>query len=99
MRNNRFAKKRTFMQDTRKDPRFEEKRIPIEQDRIPRNYLRNRKKVLTNRAMGRQITVQGGVGWKEICEEILCDGTHPKSLAQVAAGKWKTANGWEVEVL
>lgn len=79
--------------------RFEEVRIPVEQVRAPRKYLRDRSKRLTNRAAGRQITVKGGVGWKEICEEILCDGTHPKSLAQVAAGKWKTANGWEVEVL
>ncbi len=80
------------------DDRFIEEHIPVEA-KPPRNYLRDRGKRLTNRATGRRITVQGGVGWKEICEEILRDGTHPKSLAQVAAGKWKTANGWEVEVL
>lgn len=84
---------------TKEDDRFEEIRIPVEDVRPPRNYLRDRDKILTNRAAGRQIKVRGGVGWKEICEEILCDGTHPKSLAQVAAGRWKTANGWEVKVL
>jgi hypothetical protein len=87
------------MSKTQEDTRFEEKRIPIEPGRAPRNRLRDLAKVLTNRSTGRQITVKGGVGWKEICEEILRDGTHPKSLAQVAAGKWKTANGWEVQIL
>ena len=79
--------------------RFEETRIPIEKVRRPRALLLNKAKRLTNRFTGRQLVINPGVGWKEICEEILCDGTHPKSLAQVAAGKWKTANGWEVEIL
>jgi hypothetical protein len=80
------------------DDRFVEKRIPVEAS-PPRNFFRNRRKRLTNRASGRSIEVKGGVGWKEICEDILKDGTNPKSLAAVAAGKWKTANGWEVEIL
>lgn len=80
------------------DDRFTETRIPVEA-RPPRNFFRNKGKRLTNKASGRRIEVKGGVGWKEICDEILRDGTNPKSLAAVAAGKWKTANGWEVEIL
>jgi hypothetical protein len=80
------------------DPRYVEKKIPIESS-PPRNYFRDKDKRLINKSSGRVITVKGGVGWKEICDEILKDGTHPKSLAAVAAGRWKTANGWEVEII
>lgn len=85
------------MTNTSTDSRFVERSIPREA-RLT-NQFKNRPKKLINRTLGRELTIKGGVGWKEICDEILCDGTHPKSLAAVAAGKWKTANGWEVEIL
>lgn len=99
MFDNRFEKVRKFMANPGSDPRFVERSIPAEVSSVTTNRFKNRAKKLTNKSLGRELTIKGGVGWKEICDEILCDGTHPKSLAAVAAGKWKTANGWEVEVL
>ena len=95
----RFQKRQRFMTSLLPDFRFVERSIQAETLPVAHNKFKNRTKKLTNRSLGRELTIKEGVGWKEICDEILCDGTHPKSLAAVAAGKWKTANGWEVEVL
>lgn len=81
------------------DSRFVERPIPVETHRALPVKFKSRPKKLTNRITGRELTISGGIGWKEICDQILKDGTHPKSLAAVAAGRWKTANGWEVDML
>ena len=87
------------MTSSEPDSRFVERSIPIEISRITPNRFKNQSKKLTNRTSGRELMICGGIGWKDICDQILKDGTHPKSLAAVAAGRWKTANGWEVDIL
>ena len=73
---------------TQPDPRF-----------TPRQHWVSRPKILTKISTGRQVVVGGGVSWKEICKDILRDGTSPVTLARAAKGLCKTANGWVVQVL
>ena len=79
--------------------RFIETKVDSDHKCLPQSYWVNKRKILTNLSAGRTIVVDGGVTWKEICEDILKDGTSPSTLARAAKGINKSANGWVVEVL
>jgi len=61
--------------------------------------LRDSNKRLVNKSLGKGYDIPGGLTWKHICENILCDGTNPGTLARVARGQLKSTNGWEVKIL
>lgn len=83
-----------------KEFKLKEFEVPITEDRSSHIIsLRNANKRLVNKSLGKGYDVPGGLTWKHICENILCDGTNPGTLARVARGQLKSTNGWEVKIL
>lgn len=95
----RFGKTQRRFKPKMEEFKLREFEVPKQDNSMSVYALRQAKKRLVNKSLGKGFDIPGGITWKDICENILKDGTSPATLARVARGCLHSTNGWEVKIL